>query len=224
MPYTNISNEFSKMSNKGQIPFVEVNGRQVADSNFIIDHLIETFSSKSLDDRLTPMEKSYARAYHALVEDSLRWVLVYERSRDNKWFATDEGFLSHFTGIKKIAFKNFMLERLRKRIAGQVFGQGMGRNTVEEVVTIAKKDLDAINMFLGNKKYFFGDKPVTLDCTMFAHLSQYLYTPQAFPDVKNYMVEHTPNLVSFVNRMKEAYWPDWEEATKGHSMNSKWKN
>lgn len=43
--FQNISNEFSKMSNKGQIPFVEVNGRQVADSNFIIDHLIETFSS-----------------------------------------------------------------------------------------------------------------------------------------------------------------------------------
>ncbi|RCN31434.1 hypothetical protein ANCCAN_22776, partial [Ancylostoma caninum] len=52
--------------------------------------------------------------------------------------------------------------------------QGMGRNTPEEVVILAKKDLDAMSLFLGNKKFFFGDKPVTLDCDMFAHLSQFL--------------------------------------------------
>ncbi|WKX88240.1 hypothetical protein Q1695_008125 [Nippostrongylus brasiliensis] len=223
VPYTNISNEFTKMSNKGQIPFVEVNGRQVADSNFIIDHLIDVFDKKNVDDRLTPMEKSYARAYHALIEDSLRWVLIYQRGRDNKWFATDEGFLSHLSGVKKFAFKNVFCERLRKKIAAMSFAQGMGRNTPEEVVLLAKKDLDAINMFLGNKKYFFGDKPTTLDCTMFGHLAQFLYTPLVTPEIRTHMEQNTPNLVAFVARMKDAYWPDWEQATKELSLNSKWK-
>ncbi|KAK5980518.1 hypothetical protein GCK32_007728 [Trichostrongylus colubriformis] len=223
VPYTNISNEFTKMSNKGQIPFVEVNGRQVADSNFIIDHLIEEFHKKNIDDRLTPMEKSYARAYHALVEDSLRWVWMYQRGRDNKWFATDKGFLPYMSGIKKFAFKNFMCEQLRKKIMSQATAQGMGRNSPEEVVIIAKKDLDAISMFLGNKRYFFGDRPATLDCTMFAHLTQFLYTPLVTPEIKTHMEQQTPNLVAFVNRMKETYWPDWDEAINTRSLDTKWK-
>ncbi|KAJ1358451.1 hypothetical protein KIN20_016878 [Parelaphostrongylus tenuis] len=45
---------------------------------------------------------------------------------------------------------------------GMVMAQGMARNTPEEVVILAKKDLNAMSMFLGNKKYFFGDKPTTV--------------------------------------------------------------
>ncbi|VDO57252.1 unnamed protein product [Haemonchus placei] len=262
IPYTNISNEFTKMSSKGQIPFVEVNGRQVADSNFIIDHLIEEFNKvskadkvptlatvshapfiliqnvdeffttisgstsliqKSIDDRLTPMEKSYARAYHALVEDSLRWVMMYQRGRDNKWFATEQGFIPYFSGIKKFAFKNIMCDQLRKKIMAQATAQGMGRNTPDEVVILAKKDLDAISMFLGNKKFFFGDRPATLDCTMFAHLVQFLYTPLVSPEIKTHMEQHNANLVGFINRMKEMYWPDWDEATNTRSLSTRWK-
>ncbi|KAL6732965.1 hypothetical protein ANCDUO_03412 [Ancylostoma duodenale] len=223
IPYTNISNEFTKFSNKGQIPFIEVNGRQVADSNFIIDHLIEEFHKKGIDERLLPIEKSYARAFHALIEDSLRWVLIYQRARDNKWFATEQGFLPFFHGVKKFAFKNIFCERIRKKIQAMSHAQGMGRNTPEEVVILAKKDLDAMSLFLGNKKFFFGDKPVTLDCDMFAHLSQFLYTPLVTPEVKTHMEQHCQNLIKFVERMKETYWPDWEEATKNRSMDSKWK-
>ncbi|KAE9418629.1 hypothetical protein Angca_008814 [Angiostrongylus cantonensis] len=223
VPYTNISNQFTKMSTKGQIPFVEVNGRQVADSNFIIDHLIEEFHKKNIDDRLTPIDKSYARAFHALVEDSLRWALIYQRARDNKWFATEQGFLSHFSGVKKLAFKNVLCERLRKRIMNAAMAQGMARNTPEEVVILAKKDLDAMSIFLGNKKYFFGDKPTTLDCTMFAFLSQFIYTPLVTPEIRTHMEQNNQNLINFVNRMKDNYWPDWEEATKNLSMDSKWK-
>ncbi|KHJ99453.1 hypothetical protein OESDEN_00562 [Oesophagostomum dentatum] len=193
IPYTNISNEFTKFSNKGQIPFVEVNGRQVADSNFIIDHLIEEFHKKGIDERLLPIEKSYARAFHALIEDSLRWEVTT------------------FHSIVYLV------------IASYAHAQGIGRYSPEEVVILAKKDLDAISMFLGNKKFFFGDKPVTLDCDMFAFLAQFLYTPLVTPEVKTHMEEHCKNLVRFVERMKEAYWPDWDEATKNRSMESNWK-
>ncbi|KJH51277.1 hypothetical protein DICVIV_02556 [Dictyocaulus viviparus] len=223
IPYTNVSNDFIKMSEKGQTPFIEVNGRHVADSNIIIDHLIEEFHKKNIDDWLTPIDKSYSRAYHALVEDSLRWVILYQRARDNKWFATDQGFLQHFNGVKKFAFKNVLCERLRKRLMNMVMAQGIAKYTPEEVVTLAKKDLDAISMFLGNKKYFFGEKPTTLDCTMFAFLSQFIYTPLVTPEIMTHMGQNNQNLVSFVSRMKEAYWPDWEEATKNLSMDSKWK-
>ncbi|CAJ0595206.1 unnamed protein product [Cylicocyclus nassatus] len=224
IPYTNISNNFSKFSDKGQIPFIEVNGREIADSNFIIDHLIEELHKKDIDDRLSPEEKANARAYHALIEDSLRWVLIELRSRDNKWFASNMGFLPHFEGFKKMAFKNFVCEMIRRKLQAQAKFQGMGRNSPEEVTILAKKDLDALSQFLGNKQYFFGDQPVTLDCEIFAHLAQFLYTPlPASPELRTYIQEHCQNLVAFVERMKARYWPDWEEATNKRSMDSDWK-
>ncbi|KAJ1358453.1 hypothetical protein KIN20_016881 [Parelaphostrongylus tenuis] len=60
------------MSSKEQIPFIELNGREI-DNNFIIEHLIEEFHKENIDNQLTPLEKSYAKAFEALVEDSLRW-------------------------------------------------------------------------------------------------------------------------------------------------------
>lgn len=38
-----MNNEFKKFSSKGQVPFVELNGRQIADSNIIIDTLKQDF-------------------------------------------------------------------------------------------------------------------------------------------------------------------------------------
>lgn len=41
--FQNINNDFTKFSAKGQVPFVEVNGRQIGDSNFIIETVKEEF-------------------------------------------------------------------------------------------------------------------------------------------------------------------------------------
>ncbi|KAF7637720.1 hypothetical protein Mgra_00002979 [Meloidogyne graminicola] len=54
--YKNVSNEFSKSSAKGQVPFIELNGRQFADSNFIIDHLRSHFKL-TIDENLNNKEK-----------------------------------------------------------------------------------------------------------------------------------------------------------------------
>jgi glutathione S-transferase len=66
----NVSNELTKASAKGQIPFIELNGRQFADSNFIIEHLRSHFKLP-IDGQLNSQERAQARAYHVLIEESL---------------------------------------------------------------------------------------------------------------------------------------------------------
>lgn len=60
------------MSSKGQIPFVEVNGREIADSNHIMDELKKLFDL-DIDKNLSDRDWADMMAYHSLIEDTLRW-------------------------------------------------------------------------------------------------------------------------------------------------------
>uniref|UniRef100_F1L4L5 Failed axon connections n=1 Tax=Ascaris suum TaxID=6253 RepID=F1L4L5_ASCSU len=215
--YSNISNEFKKYSTKRQIPFIEVNGRQIADSNFCIDHLTESFHV-DMDSQLSPSEKAQARAFHVLLEESIRWVVVYNRGRNNKFFATPQGFAGHMTGVKKLYFKTVAIEQFKKKIVKACYLQGIGRHSLEEVEKIAMKDLLALSVFLADKSFFFGSKPTSLDATAFGHLTQVYYTPLNSDNLKKYMDEKTPNLVAHINRMKSLYWSDWDDAIRELSL------
>lgn len=219
IPYSNISNDFKKFSVKKQIPFIELNGRQVADSNFCIEHLTEAFNVK-IDSNLSPLEKAESRAFTFLLEESIRWALVYSRGKNNKFFAGEEGCGQHISGVKKFIFKNFMREQLRKKLWNMCYLQGIGRHSVDEVEKIVKKDLLAVSVFLADKPFFFGTKPSTLDATAFGHLTQLYYTPLVFNNIKEYMDEKTPNLVAFIDRMKNSYWGDWDEAIRTLSLDT----
>uniref|UniRef100_A0A8R1XT88 Uncharacterized protein n=1 Tax=Onchocerca volvulus TaxID=6282 RepID=A0A8R1XT88_ONCVO len=219
IPYSNISNEFTKFSSKRQIPFIELNGRQIPDSNQCIEHLTRTFKV-DLDERLNAMEKAQARAFTYLLEESIRWIVVYNRARNNKFLATEKGIIRHFRGAKKAYFQFILMEYLRKKLWKYCDAQGIGRHSLDEVEDIAKKDLTALSTFLGDKKYFFGSTPTTLDAIAFGNLTQILYSPLNTDVLPKYMEKTTPNLIAFIQQMREMYWKDWDEACKTLSLNT----
>ncbi|KAL3998126.1 Glutathione S-transferase C-terminal domain family protein [Acanthocheilonema viteae] len=220
IPYSNISNEFTKFSFKKQIPFIELNGRQIPDSNYCIEHLSRVFKI-DLEERLNPMEKAQARAFTHLLEESIRWTVLYNRGKNNKFMGTEKGFIRHYTGAKKSLFQYVFVEQFRKKIWKLCYWQGIGRHGIDEVESIAKKDLTALSVFLGDKQYFFGSVPTTLDAIAFGNLTQIFYTPMNSDVLRKYMEENTPNLVSFIQTMRETYWKDWEEACQTLSLNTR---
>lgn len=52
----------------------------------------------------------------------------------------------------------------------------------------------------------------------FAHLCQFVFVP--FGGLKEYLESDCTNLLSFVERMRERYWPDWEEMCKSLDLNT----
>ena len=52
-------------------------------------------------------------------------------------------------------------------------------------------------------------------------LAQLFYTPQPVDTVAKYAETDTPDLKAFVERVKNEYWPEWDEITKGLLMNAK---
>ncbi|CAK5047816.1 unnamed protein product [Meloidogyne enterolobii] len=70
LTYRNVSNELTKGSAKCQIPFIELNGKQYADTKEIIEHL-KNYFKLSMDSNLNNVERAHSRAYTILIEESL---------------------------------------------------------------------------------------------------------------------------------------------------------
>ncbi|KAI6198207.1 hypothetical protein M3Y99_01898100 [Aphelenchoides fujianensis] len=212
----NVSNDFQQASTKGQVPFVEVNGRQIADSNFIIDQL-KTMFNLSIDRDLEPRPgRQRTRLPRAHRRESAAF---FHRSKDMSWLVTDKGVLGHFQGIKKTVFEKLIVKKAQHNIKNICNVQGIGRHSGAEVDEIAKKDLNALSHLLGDKHYFFGEYPSTLDATAFGTLAEILYTPLKGTLIKDYLVNSTPNLVQLIERIKANFWPDWDILTSKLVMN-----
>jgi len=216
--YHNVSNDFDKGSAKGQVPFIELNGRQFADSNFIIEHLKQALNL-DIDRNLTTRERAEARAFSILIEESMFRCLAYYRSRDFSWMATERGFLPHLTGLKKFIFQKVVVKQIQGNLKKGLQGQGYGRHSLDEIDEIAKKDLGALSTLLGEKNYLFGNKASTIDATLFGTLVQLVDTPIVSEKIKPFMELSTPNLLEFVNRIKSEFWPDWNATTEQLALN-----
>jgi glutathione S-transferase len=89
-----------------------------------------------------------------------------------------------------------------------------------EIDEIAKRDLMALSSLLGDKPYFFGTTPSTLDATAFGVIALITDAPIDNSNIKQFVEKSTPNLLNFVGRIKRDYWPDWDILCKNLVMNA----
>lgn len=78
--YQNVDHKMKLRSKKGQLPFVELNGNEIADSAIIIRELTNKFE-KDLDTSLTQEQRNIAHATISMIENHLTWVLFWWRSK-----------------------------------------------------------------------------------------------------------------------------------------------
>ena len=64
--------DYPGMSKKGQSPFILLNGEEIPDSNFIIEHLCKYFN-KDPYPGLTEVDKAIARAFLKMIEENTTW-------------------------------------------------------------------------------------------------------------------------------------------------------
>lgn len=68
-------------SKKGQLPFIELNGEEIADSAIIIRELSVKFD-KDLNAGLTQEQRNIAHATISMIENHLVWILFYWRTKN----------------------------------------------------------------------------------------------------------------------------------------------
>lgn len=221
--YENVDHKLKFRSKKGQLPFIELNGEEIADSSIIIKELADRFE-KDLDKDLDNEQKNVAYALTSMIENHLLWVVMWWRTK----FTDDviKGYhvsLQHQLGSKiPNGILNFFFKfTYGRKGAKKVKAQGMGVHKAEEISEFGRRDLKVLSEQLGDKPFFFGDEPTSLDVVAFANLAQvYFIDKEVNYPLREFMQESCANLVGLVNRMKERCFPDWEDMCKNLDMNS----
>jgi glutathione S-transferase len=205
-PYETVVGDVRKAP-RGQFPVIEIDGKQLPDSTLVISEL-ESRRPEKMDAHLGPKERATALAHKSMLEEYLYFGILFMRwSCDDGW-AVFEPTIRQM--MSKMGVPSIMTGMIARQARGyttkRVRAQGMGRKPRAEVVSLCAEMVDAFAEELGDRPYFCGDKPTTYDATTYAWGLAVL-CPAFDNEVRKHAASKR-NLVSYVDRLKEAYWKD----------------
>ncbi len=163
-----------KRAPKGKLPFiVDDDGARIGDSSLIIDHLKRTRQIDP-DHELTERQRADAIALQRLFEDHFYFIQAYSRWIDPAgWAAVQPGFFGFLPpGVRALGSGYF-----RRYVKKMLHYQGLGRHSQDELYAMGRADLRAVAVQLGNRPYFFGDGPTTIDAVAYGFLANLLFVP-----------------------------------------------
>jgi glutathione S-transferase len=189
---------------KGKVPYVDVDGRLMGDSQFIIEHLKQKFGD-TLDGKLTAEQVAIGHTVRRMLEESTYWNIVYTRWVDEAgWRA----YVPVLETMLPVVLGNVMLPVLRRKMFKTLHAQGMGRHNFDEVQKLGKDDITALSTIMGNRPFLLGETPTSFDASVYAFLVGII----AFP-VDSDFKQHTlsqGNLVEYCARFKSRFFANWK--------------
>ncbi|CAE1316060.1 unnamed protein product [Acanthosepion pharaonis] len=197
IPY---QNEYSlKMSPKHKTPWIMFNGQVISDTQFIIEFLNKKFDI-DLSKHLTSKEKAVAHAMRKMAEESLYWIFAL-----SLWVHDyDRSFI-----LKRILVSKCILWKIKSAVKRQTYCQGYGRHTREEVENLCRRDLQALSDQIGRNLFLMGNQPCETDCAIFALVAMLRNMPENSFVTKIMKDNVYPNLTTYYEKMKKAFWPDY---------------
>ena len=190
-------------SPKQTIPYIREDGELLADTGFIIEHLIEQYGDR-LDAKLSPRQRAIGHMARRTLEESLTRVLAWTRwMTDENWPMTREQAFGKIPEeyrdkIATVAREGF--EEVMRR-------SGIGRHSPGEIQSLGLADIRAIETLLGDQPYLLGDEPAGVDASGFGVLAQYILTPLDCA-VSDY-ARDSDALSQYVSRMKARFFPEY---------------
>jgi glutathione S-transferase len=186
----------------GKLPFINDHDEVVSDSTFIRAH-IERKYGVDLDEGLDACQRAESWAIERLLEDHLYFAMVWFRWIDPENFAKGP---AHFADSAPEADRPKLRQDLQARKAVELHAQGLGRHTPARIAELGSRSIDALSQRLGDKVCFMGEAPSGVDATAFGVLAGVL-TP-FFDTPLRQAAEARPNLVAYVARMMQRYYPE----------------
>lgn len=201
LPYRIAPDADIRKAPKGKMPYIEDHGKIIADSGLVIDYLKATYGDK-LDAHLSAAERATALALQRLIEEHLYWCLLYSRwSVPENWALTKKAFF----GFLPPVVRNILPEIIRRKALKDLYAHGIGRHSEAEIYALGNTDIAALSDFLGNKDFFLGDRPSTIDAAAYATLANLIWTPVESP--LKARAQAMKNFEPYCRRMQARFYP-----------------
>lgn len=156
-----------RKSPRSKLPFIEVNGTQLCDSRFIIQHL-ESIHPQPMNGWMSAADHARAQPLQSMLEEHLYFITLCGRWVYEDGYAVLHPVLVNY--LQQAGIPAFLAptvaKLIRKSVIKQSYAQGAGRLSREEHHALAMDIFSALDHALGDKPYILGDKPCTLDCTV----------------------------------------------------------
>lgn len=204
LPYeTHSGMQYLRNSPKNKLPYIKDDNEIISDSTFIIRHL-EKKHNNILDGHLSKTEKAIAHGLTKMIDENLYWTVVYSRwIMDHNWIIIKKMFF----GSLPFPLKLFIPNMVRKKVMKGMKAHGIGRHSETEIMEIGSWDLECLSNALGDKEYFLGDRPSTLDAAAYGVLSQMILSDTFTSPIFDTARKHK-NLVDYTNRIYDKYFED----------------
>jgi glutathione S-transferase len=186
----------------GKLPFINDHDEVVSDSTFIRAH-VERKYGVDLDAGLDVRQRAEAWAIERLLEDHLYFAMVWFRWIDPENFAKGP---AHFADGAPEVDRAQLRHDIQARKAVELHAQGAGRHTPARIAELGKRSIDALAQLLGDKPWMMGETHSGVDATAFGMLAC-VATP-FFETPLRRAVEAHPNLIAYVARMMQRYYPE----------------
>jgi glutathione S-transferase len=185
---------------RGKLPFVELDGRIIADSQDVIDHL-QREGLADLDGWLTPRQRALATVLRSMIEEDLYFLVMYMRwIPDDAWREYSLVLREVFTkgGMPGLATR-IVPKLARRAVVKAVQAQGTGRRTPEQLRERAEARFDALVEFIEpGATWLLGDRPCTLDAVVHAFVGCMLW--KRVPTPAAAIIEARPKLMDWFAR------------------------
>ena len=211
IPYQSRHGFDLKKAPKGRLPYIEWEQKKIGDSSLIIDLLASQKPQWNMDADLTPEERALSCATQRMLEDHLVRITVHFRWADKDGWQDFSRIV--FAGTPAVV-RYVVGGNLQRRAATLSWNEGWARHTKEELLAMARNDIQAFAQLLGGRPFFLGNKPHSIDCVAYGVLAQFVLSDQ--PKVLRDIATQYPTIVTYVQRMHELFMSC--EQKKDHSL------
>jgi glutathione S-transferase len=147
---------------KGKVPYVELDGVLVGDSQVIIERL-SARDHVTLDQGMRARDHALGRAVRRMLEEGTYWSLVHARWLDDTGWAT---YKPDFGAVLP-AIARPALPLIRRQVRKSAWAHGAGRHDGDTAYAMGAADLAAVAELITGP-FFFGAEPRSVDAVVYA--------------------------------------------------------
>ncbi len=192
---------------RGKVPWVELDGEIIPDTELIIGRLGAHFDVQ-LDARFDPEQHARGHVLRRMIEEHTYFALVWDRWIDDAHF--EEYLRPLLKGMLPPVLNLALPNVIRNGVRKQLHQQGIGRNDRATIMAKALADLDAIEQLLGVDSFLLGKHPSSYDAAAYGVLGSIAFGPCS-PELKS-RVEGS-RLGLYCQRIRDRSWAGEEQPT-----------